>query len=138
MIDVLIIMVRLILISIVLISVMNIMMMSVYERTNEIGTIAAMGTVPHKILQIFLTEGVALGLGSAVIGSMIGVGILLTLNLSNLTFKFHTIQILLAPSILWGDVFWTIFIVLLISILGGFWPAYKASKMEPVDALRHV
>jgi len=138
MIDILILMVRLILISIVLISVMNIMMMSVYERTNEIGTIAAIGTVPRKILQIFLTEGIALGLGSALVGSVIGAGILLIFNLSNFTFKFNTIQVSLAPSILWGEIFWTNIIVLIISIIGGFLPAYKASKMEPVDALRHV
>jgi len=138
MIDMLVLMVRLILISIVLISVMNIMMMSVYERTNEIGTIAAIGTVPRKILQIFLTEGIALGLGSAIVGSVIGVGILFIFNLSNLTFKFHSIQILLAPSIPWSEIFSTNIIVLIISIIGGFLPAYKASKMEPVDALRHV
>ena len=65
MVDLLIIMVRLILIAIVLISVMNIMMMSVYERINEIGTIAALGTAPRKILLLFLTEGICLGLVSA-------------------------------------------------------------------------
>ncbi len=55
--DLLVMMVRIILISIVLISVMNIMMMSVFERTNEIGTISAIGTSPRKILSLFLTEG---------------------------------------------------------------------------------
>jgi len=138
MIDLLIIMVRLILIAIVLISVMNIMMMSVYERINEIGTIAALGTAPRKILLLFLTEGISLGLVSALAGSAIGVGILTVLKLGKVSFMFHTILVLLAPSIPWGEVFVTILIVVIISITGSLQPAYKASKLEPVDALRHV
>ncbi len=50
------------LVAIVLVSVMNVMVMSVYERIKEIGTIAAMGTGPGKILLLFLTEGTLLGL----------------------------------------------------------------------------
>ncbi|HAZ14704.1 MAG TPA: ABC transporter substrate-binding protein [Bdellovibrionales bacterium] len=138
MIDILIVMVRMILIAIVLISVLNIMMMSVYERTNEIGTIAALGTVPRKIMQLFLVEGIALGFMSALAGATIGVGTLFVLKISQLSFKFHAIQILLAPRIPWGEVLGTIVIVLIISVIGGFWPAHKASQMEPADALRHV
>ena len=138
MVDLLIIMVRLILIAIVLISVMNIMMMSVYERINEIGTIAALGTAPRKILLLFLTEGICLGLVSALAGSAIGVGILTVLKLGKVSFMFHTILVLLAPSIPWVEVFVTILIVVIISITGSLQPAYKASKLEPVDALRHV
>lgn len=138
MIDVLIMMVRLILISIVLISVMNIMMMSVYERTNEIGTIAALGTVPRKIMLLFLFEGVGLGVISAIAGALIGVGVLIIFALSKVTLNFHGIDVLIAPSIPWGAVGMAFSTVVLISIIGSLQPAYKASKLEPVDALRHV
>lgn len=49
------------LVGIVLISVMNVMMMAVYERIREIGTIAAIGTPPRRILGLFLAEGLASG-----------------------------------------------------------------------------
>jgi len=138
MIDVLIMMVRLILISIVLISVMNIMMMSVYERINEIGTIAALGTVPRKIMYLFLFEGIGLGVFSAIAGSLIGVGILVIFAISKITLNFHGIDVLIAPTIPWGAVGVSFSTVVLISIIGSLQPAYKASKLEPVDALRHV
>ncbi len=51
------------LIGIVLISIMNVMVMAVYERIREIGTIAAIGTQPGRILALFMTEGLLLGVG---------------------------------------------------------------------------
>jgi bifunctional DNA-binding transcriptional regulator/antitoxin component of YhaV-PrlF toxin-antitoxin module len=62
MIDLLIITVKIVMIAIVLISVLNVMLMSVFERIREIGTIAAMGTPPGKILALFVREGFSLGL----------------------------------------------------------------------------
>ena len=60
--DLLIYIVKIILISIVLISILNVMMMSVFERVSEIGTISAIGTLPSKILWLFVAEGFLLGL----------------------------------------------------------------------------
>lgn len=138
MIDVLILMVRFILVSIVLISVMNIMMMSVYERINEIGTIAALGTVPSKILLLFLAEGVGLGMVSALAGALVGLGSLGLLNATVGTLRFQSVDIPLGASMPWGDVFGALAMVAIISVLGSLQPAYRASKLEPVDALRHV
>ncbi|HCY37306.1 MAG: ABC transporter permease [Candidatus Margulisiibacteriota bacterium] len=136
--DLLLITVRVILISIVLISIMNIMMMSVYERTSEIGTIAAIGTRPNKILALFLAEGLSLGLISTVAGTVVGVGILFLLNVVKIKFKFGMMALTLTPSIPWGEVIMTSVIVIIISILASLQPAYKASRLEPVDALRHI
>ncbi len=54
--------IKFMLIAIVLISIMNVMIMAVYERIREIGTIAAIGTLPGRILAMFLIEGVCLGI----------------------------------------------------------------------------
>lgn len=68
------------LIAIVLISVLNVMIMAVYERVREIGTIAAIGTLPRKILSLFLVEGVLLGMAGAAAGVFAGAVVILALN----------------------------------------------------------
>jgi len=137
--DLLIYIVKLILISIVLISILNVMMMSVYERISEIGTISAMGTLPSKIMWLFVTEGFLLGLISAFVGSIISVFSLYLINIAEFHFSFGRMKnILLTTSISMGELVTVSIIVIIISIISSFQPAYKASKMEPVDALRHV
>ena len=137
-IDLLILMIRVVLIAIVLISIMNVMLMSVYERISEIGTIASIGTPPNRILALFLMEGVSLGLVSSLLGSLIGMGILLTLNMVRLNFTFGMMDVSLAPQIPVGEVLFAIGMVVAVSAISGFQPALKASRLEPVEALRHV
>ncbi len=136
--DLLIFVVKFILIAIVLVSILNIMTMSVYERISEIGTIAAIGTPPRRILSLFLIEGFAMGLLSTVAGIVIGLGILWVMNTTKIDFTFGQMNVSLAPSIPAGEIMWVAVIVMLVSLFAGFQPAYKASKMEPVDALGHV
>jgi putative ABC transport system permease protein len=136
--DLLIIVVRVILISIVLISILNVMMMSVYERVSEVGTIASIGTPPRKILSLFLVEGLSLGLMSSIIGSAIGMALLYVIRIVKLNFTFGRMDISLSPSVPLTDVIVTILIVVIISIISTLQPAFKASRLEPVEALRHV
>jgi putative ABC transport system permease protein len=132
-------MVRIILISIVLISVMNIMMMSVFERTSEIGTIAAIGTSPRKILSLFLTEGFFLGFMSTLAGVIIGIVLLLFMKWQTVQFAFGPMDnLVLVPDIPFGEGFGTSVIVVFVSLFASWQPAWKASKLEPVDALGHV
>ena len=72
MIDVMTFFIKIMLIAIVLISIMNVMIMAVYERIREIGTIAAIGTLPGKIRSMFIIEGFCLGVVGAVIGDLTG------------------------------------------------------------------
>jgi len=137
--DLLIYVVKIILISIVLISILNVMMMSVFERVSEIGTISAIGTLPSKILWLFVAEGFLLGLISVVVGNIISVLGLYFINLAEFHFSFGRMKdILLTTSISVDELVMVSIIVIIISIVSSFQPAYKASKMEPVDALRHV
>lgn len=136
--ELLIIVVKFILISIVLVSILNIMTMSVYERISEIGTIAAIGTSPRRILSLFLIEGAAMGLLSTVAGILIGLGILWIMNISKIDFTFGSMDLSLAPSIPASEVIIVALIVMIVSLFAGFQPAFKASRMEPVDALGHA
>jgi len=136
--DLLIIVVKFILISIVLVSILNIMTMSVFERVSEIGTIAAIGTPPRRILMMFLIEGFSMGLLSTAVGVGVGLGIIWILNLTRIDFTFGQMNISLAPSIPAGEVLLTVAIVMLVSLLASLHPAAKAARMEPVDALGHV
>ena len=138
MIDVMIFFIRLVLIAIVLISILNVMLMAVYERVREIGTIAAIGTLPRKILSLFLVEGLFLGIAGAVVGVLVGLGMIAILHVAKLPIAFGQSSLLLAPTIDPFEVLTASAVVIVVSIVASIQPAYKASRMEPIDALRHV
>ncbi len=139
MIDVLTLAVRLALVAIVLISVMNVMLMSVYERVREIGTMAAMGTLPGRILALFVIEGFAMGAFGAAIGGAISIAAIVALRAVRLTFDFgRQSGLVLSPSIDVADLLLVSALVVLVAIAGSLQPAFKASRMEPVEALRHA
>ncbi len=89
MIDVMTFFIKLMLIAIVLISIMNVMIMAVYERIREIGTIAAIGTLPGKILTMFVIEGFCMGVAGALIGNIVGIALVLILNLLKITLRLR-------------------------------------------------
>jgi len=139
MIDVMTFFIRLMLIAIVTISIMNVMIMAVYERIREIGTIAAIGTLPGKILSMFVIEGFCLGIGGAVIGSVAGWIIVFIINASKITFNFGIQKgLILSASTKPADLLVISLIVVIVSVIASLQPAFKASRMEPIKALRHV
>lgn len=138
MIDLLDIFVRVLLVGIVMISVMNVMIMAVYERIREIGTIAAIGTPPARILWMFISEGFLIGLMGTLIGTAISLVIIQALNMWQVTFAFGRQVITLAPAIATSDILLIGALVLAISVVGSLQPALKAARMDPIAALRHV
>ncbi|MBI4639113.1 MAG: ABC transporter permease [Candidatus Tectomicrobia bacterium] len=139
MIDIMTFFIRLMLIAIVLISILNVMIMAVYERVREIGTVAAIGTSPGKILSLFLIEGFFLGVVGTSVGVVLGLGIILTLYMVKIPFTFGLGgSYILAPTIPPLEVVTASLMVIVVSILASVQPAYKASRMEPIDALRHI
>jgi len=139
MIDLMTVSMKIIMVAIVLISILNVMMMSVYERVREIGTMSAIGTAPGKIMGLFLAEGLSLGLISVLAGNFIGIFGIYILNIYKIRYAFGRMDnLLLSPTISLSELVWVSAIVLLVSIFATLQPAYKASKMEPVDALGHV
>jgi putative ABC transport system permease protein len=139
MIDLLTVFIKIMLVSIVLISVMNVMIMAVYERIREIGMISAIGTPPARILSLFLTEGLLLGLGGTALGVAISLAVIYALNIWKITFSFGMQQgLLLSPSISVADVATISIMVVVMALLASLQPAWKASRMDPVRALGHV
>jgi len=139
MIDIMTFFIKIMLIAMVLISIMNVMIMAVYERMREIGTISAIGTMPGKILSMFVLEGLLIGIFGAFIGDVIGCIIIYILNIAHITFNFgRQTGLLLSPNVGIADVLMISVIVIIVSVAASFQPAFKASRMEPIDALRHV
>jgi putative ABC transport system permease protein len=139
MIDIMNLFIKIILVTVVLISIMNVLLMAVYERIREIGTISAIGTSPSKILWLFLSEGFLLGVLGTVIGTAISLIAIYALNVSTVSIAFGRQEnIILAPTIGAGDVFFVGLLTILVAVLASLQPAWKASRMDPITALRHV
>ena len=139
MIDVMTFFMKLMLIAIVLVSIMNVMIMAVYERIREIGTMAAIGTPPGRILSMFVLEGLSLGVGGAILGDIAGAIIIFILNMLKITYDFGRQKgFVLQAGINPADIIVLSVIVIIISVIASLQPAFKASRMEPIKALRHV
>jgi putative ABC transport system permease protein len=139
MIDLMTFFIKLMLIAIVLISIMNVMIMAVYERIREIGTIAAIGTLPGKILNLFIIEGFCMGVAGAAIGNVVGIGLIFLLNALKFTYNFGQQKgIVLQAGIDPVDLLVISATVIIVSVVASLQPAFKASRMEPIVALRHT
>jgi len=139
MIDLMTLFIKIMLVAIVLVSIMNVMVMAVYERINEIGTIAAIGTSPGKILSLFLAEGLLLGIFGTLLGIMLSLVTIAALKAARISFDFGQQQgIILNPSVTLTDIVSIALIVIAIAVLGSLQPAWKAARMDPITALRHV
>jgi putative ABC transport system permease protein len=109
------------------IGIMNIMLASVTERTREIGIRRALGAKQRDIIIQFLTETVMLSGSGGVIGLMIGVLIPFLIT------YFAEMQTIIRAWSLMG----AFGISILIGIVFGIYPAYRAAMMDPIAALRH-
>jgi len=131
--------IKIILIAIVLISVMDVMMMSVYERIREIGTLAAIGTPPAKLLWMFITEGVFLSLFGAAAGNILSYIVIYAIRFSKYTFAFGMREgFILDPHMTVANVMSVSLLVVAIAVIGSLQPAFKASRVEPIKALKSV
>jgi len=138
MIDMLDVFIKVMLVSIVLISIMNVMLMAVYERIREIGTIAAIGTIPSRILSLFVTEGLLLGILGATIGTLFSLAAIYIMNIMTITFSFGRQEnLVLEPAISITEIITICSVVILVAVLASLQPAWKASRMDPITALRH-
>jgi putative ABC transport system permease protein len=108
------------------IGVMNIMLVSVTERIREIGLRKALGATPRTILRQFLTEASLLGVAGGILG--IGLGIAGAFALPSLIGQVVTVSPVAAGAAL--------AISLVIGVVAGVYPAMRAARLSPIDALR--
>lgn len=112
------------------IGIVNTMVMTVYERTKEIGVLKSIGWKPKRILLMIMGETLVLTTLSGIVGSVFGIlvseiGVML-IGSDNFSLGFNPNTFILAFGI-------TIFV----GLIGGIYPAYKASKLAPTEALRY-
>ena len=108
------------------IGIMNIMLVSVSERTREIGIRMAIGARPSNVRMQFLTEAIVLSLLGGAIGISIGVGI------SQAASSFLPFKAIISLS----SVLIAVGFSVAVGVFFGFWPAWKASNLDPIVALR--
>lgn len=134
-----------IVILIAALGMMNTILMSVFERTREIGTMMALGVTRGEVQILFLLESILLGSAGALMGSLIGgsvtkyfsvngiatgdtVGNLTSVPIGQIIYSYFS----------WSGILFFFGMVLVLSVLAAAYPAYIASRQEPVQALRHI
>lgn len=115
------------------VGIANAMLMSVTERFREIGTMKCLGALDSFIIKLFLLESTFQG----VVGTSIGIviGLLMTLGLNLLAYGSYVFSYFPVGGIL-QSVVASLVAGTLLSLIGAMLPAYKAAKMEPVEAMR--
>ena len=107
--------------------IMNIMLVSVVERTREIGVRRAIGATRQNIRRQFLTEAILLSLGGGIAGVILGAGIAKAIS------SFSPMPTLVRPELVIAG----LLISVVTGVLAGVFPAIRASKLPPVEALRY-
>lgn len=109
------------------IALMNIMLVSVTERTREVGVRKALGATPLRIRQQFVIEAIVVcvlgGIGGVILGILIG----------NLISKAIGIDAFVVP---WMWMLVGMMICIFVGLISGYYPAHKASKLDPIESLR--
>ncbi len=111
--------------------VLNTMLMSVFERTREIGVLRALGWRRKAVLGMILREAVLLGLLGGVLGILIAFSLIALLQMST------TLGSWVDPVWAWEVFARAIILSLFLGVMGGLYPAYRATRLQPVDALRY-
>jgi ABC-type lipoprotein release transport system permease subunit len=135
-----------IVLAIASIGILNLMLMAAFERTREMGVLAALGMRGSRITLLFITEGALIGGVGALIGATIGgllVGLLGAVGIDlSMAAGMGEISALmgdrLRPTISITDVLGRMLLVIVIAALAACWPAWQAGRREPSAALRHV
>jgi putative ABC transport system permease protein len=115
------------------VGVMNTMFTSVLERTKEIGIMKSIGARNSDVLKMFLIESGMLGLVGGMIGLLLGIGFgLLVQTIGRIAFGTNLIQASFTLELIIGSLLFSF----IIGAIAGLVPAIRASRMDPVDALR--
>ena len=112
------------------IAVMNTMAMSVFERVREIGILRAVGWPGWRIAALIVSEAVAVGLLALAVGLALGYAA------AEVFSRHATVGSLLTPDFTPGVFAWGLAFALAVAVLGAIYPAWRATQLVPVEALR--
>lgn len=131
----------LVLATVVILAAANTMTMSVFERTREIGTLLAIGMERRQVRNLFLAEGLLMGLGGSAAGAVASLLLRAVLNASRIPLppppgatSGGVLDVELIPA-----AFAVGFLLMTVTLLvASWWPARRAARLDPVEALAHV
>ncbi len=107
------------------------MLVSVTERTREIGLRKAVGATRRRILADFLVEGILLATASGLVGFLAAYGLAMVVN------SFPMPEFFAGLPVKGATVAWSFSALALVAVLSALWPAWRASNLTPVEALRY-
>ncbi len=128
----------LVLFVIVLTSIVNTMLMSVFERVREIGTMLAVGVRRRQVMLMFIYEALVLGVLGGIAGALLGRLMLLVASARGINISLSGVsgQNILRPHTTPQFILVTVAVAIVGAVLAALWPAFRASRLNPVDALR--
>jgi putative ABC transport system permease protein len=125
----------------VVFGITNTMTMAIFERTREIGTVMALGTRRRGVVSMFVMEGVALGLLGGIAGVVLGVVLARAITALGIQLppppgstRGFAVQIFVVPAVL----FQAFRLSIVTAALASLYPAWRAARVDVVEALRHV
>lgn len=116
-------------------AVVTIQMMLVSSKTREVGVMRAIGAKRKDILIIFIVQGMMIGALGAGLGTAMGLGYTFYAKETKMTFAG---SIPLEVSYDWGKVIQTAIMAFMLAVIASIYPSYKATKLQPVEAMRYV
>lgn len=129
----------------VMFGTINTMLMSVFERVHELGVLMSIGMKNSKIFMMVLQEAFVLGTFGAIIGFILGYLIYLPLASSGIDFSIYSESLstfgtgnIIYPELKSGIIIKSLLIMPFVTVAGAIYPAIKAIKLQPTEAMRHV
>lgn len=134
---------------IVAMGVLNTVLMSTLERTREFGVLLAIGMRRRSMAALVLLEGLVLGLGGALLGLILGAAIVVPLTRYGIDYSGFVggeqmemsgvgIDAVVHPVWAWGRVVAFTGLAVLFTLFSAAWPAWRVTRLTPVEAMRHV
>lgn len=125
--------------------IINTMLMSVFERINEFGVLKAVGMRNRRLFGMIVLEAFFLGLLGTAIGAVAGIGVTLPLSASGLDFSAFSEGLaawgagaIVYPILRLSGLVSAVLVILVVCIVAAMYPAYRAVRLEPMNAIRYV
>lgn len=132
-----------VLMLIIVVGIMNTMWMSVRDRTSEVGTLRAIGMKRRRVLLLFVTEALLLGLFATGVGSLLGGALASGLDAAAIPIPWDAARVIMLSDTLHlevsaGQLVRAVLLFTLVTGVAALWPASRAARMRPVNAIQHV